>query len=793
MTKIKISQEYIDNIKNYEDSIKTLKDFIEAVKTMPTMYIGHKSVSGIINCIREVFQNAVDEALRKKSPCDHIWVTIDRRNFEISIEDNGRGIPFNSIIRTYTDGHTSSNYLKEEGSGEYTSGTHGVGAKVANALSSSFKVESYILGKAKKVEFSYGYPTIIEPVDIPNNNKQGTKVSMIPNFDIMNDINKGEPVDIYELSDGVLTLIVSILPLITIGTKITYTFIELDGSSTVKEYVNKEGTKELLGDILSNPIVNPISFGDDNGTTKADISFSFDSVDFESDKIAAFANFSPCIGVHITGFTNALVRFFRNYMNNVYLKSANSNKKKKKLSITPSDIKSGLRAIVSVAHINPSFTGQAKEELDNADMEKFVYDLTIKALNEWSKENASDLNKLCKRFKELAEIRLELENGKQKLTQKYSNTLSGFPEKFTKPTGKKWEELFICEGDSAKGSMVNNRINKIQGLFPIKGKIKNAFSTPLKELLQNEEVKAIINIIGAGYGKSFDINKARFDRIIIATDADVDGAHISLLLLMLFIRLMPDLVYQGRVFRVIPPLYSVKINNKKKYFTDKLDYFEYIQSLFAKNNEIAYIKDGKKLTKHEQISLLNINSDYLYELNKVSNIYKVDAKLLELVLINRNLPLDKLINIIRSNELYRFLKIETINNTLSIIGSIEKRINTLFLNERMYEECSDIISILDKNICHTYLLNGKVASIFDIMNEFEKSEPARLQRYKGLGEMNPADLAKTVVYPAEYGGERLLVRYTIEDATKDIEKMRYYESNKGKLLENLKVTRFDIM
>ena len=783
-----LSKEYQDKIKNYEQKIESMEDTIEAIRTIPTMYIGHVGNKGYLNMFREVFQNSTDEVMRKDSPCNHIWVTFDQTSYGVCVEDNGRGIPFSKMIDVYTKQHTSSNYRKEAGSGEYTSGTHGVGAKVTNALSSKFIVESYILGEARRVEFDKGRIWKEEIQTIENNNKQGTSVTFFPDYDIMGTITVQ-----YE---EILYLIRSIVPLTVPGTVVTFKAILNDGS-TYNEEIYSEGTLTFLNNIIQDKYIEIIQFDDDDGTNRANIKFTYETTDLDSNIICGYSNFCPCIGVHIDAFVDALTGYFKKYMNKIYLVEYNKKKKKNPLTVVPSDIKAGLRAVIDVACIKPLFSGQAKEYLTNEDMKLFVKNLTQKVLDQWSKDNPTDLQKLCKRFKDIAETRESADKNKQKISMKYKETLSGFHPKFVKPL-KSYDELIICEGDSAGGSMKNFRDNNTQGVFPIRGKIKNCITNPPSETLKNEEVRAIISLIDAGYGKSFDIKKARFKRVIIMTDADDDGAHIANLLLSLFITFMPDMIKEGRIYRAIPPLYKMGKGKNSVYFFDKVDYMQYLRDLFIKTNTIAYTKYNTPLDNFEILNILKTNEDYIYEMKRVSATYNVDIKLLEYVLINRDLSYDELIKRLKSIHEYRFLDINIINDTLAIKGAVNGRINTLFLNDKMYSECKNIINILENNQYTEYLLNGQVATIYDIMKIFNELEPESLQRFKGLGEMNADELAYTTVYPTENKnnpkkiGNRVLVQYTFEDVAKDIEKVRYLSFNKGEMLKDIKVSRSDI-
>ena len=541
---VKLSEEMEANIKNYASQIKTLESFIEAVRLRPGMYVSGIGNKGFMHLIKEVFQNSIDELQRDYSPCDHIWVTYDERSHLVEVTDNGRGLPFGEIVRICTNSHTSSNYDKKEG--DYTAGTNGVGIKCVNALSSKFVVESYVLGKAKRVEFTDGIPWDKMELDIPNEGRQGTYIAFMPAYDVMGNITT----TVKEVYD----LIYALVPLMKIGAVVDFVGTDINGVQKAEQFVNEDGIIQHLIMKTVNPLIKPVIMHADCGEMKADIAFTYDANDMSVESISSFSNLCITIGgTHVDGFLDGLCTYFRNYMNRIYL--ANNNK----LSVINNDIKTGLKAVVSVHCLTPIFSGQAKEILNNEEMRGFAKDLVYKSLEEFGKNNSSDLQKLCKYFKDIAEIRVKSDESKIKLKDKYSaSILSGMPKKYAKPSGNKNLELFICEGDSALGSIKNSRDVTFQGVFPIRGKLPNAFTTVKSKFLANEEIASIITIIGGGYGKNFDIDKVKWDKIIFATDADSDGYHIASLLMRFFLMYMPEMILAGRVYKSVPPLYSIK-------------------------------------------------------------------------------------------------------------------------------------------------------------------------------------------------------------------------------------------
>jgi len=471
-------------------------------------------------------------------------------------------------------------------------------------------------------------------------------------------------------------------------------------------------------------------------------------------------------------------------MNKIYL----VNSKNKKLTVVNNDIKTGLKAIVTVSHLYPIFTGQAKETLGNEDMFYFVRNLMTETLDQWSKENSAELQRLCKYLKEIAEIRLKSDEGKIRLKDQYqSSALTGLPKKYIKPNGREHLELIIVEGDSAAGSIEITRCSKRQGVFPIRGKIPNAFTTSKSKFLSNEEIAGIITIIGGGYGKSFDITRVKWEKIVFAADSDDDARHIRALLLRFFILYLPELITAGKVFSAVPPLYGLKIGKKQTYFIEKMDFVRYNQREFSKNNQISTL-NNKSMTVNEIVGLLFSNIDYVYEVETIGNRYSINYNLLELILINRNKSMKELNKILKSK--FRFIEDLTMEkNTVVIKGLIDSKSQIVFLNERLLTDSKNIIDHIDRNMYMFYKINGVIRSLYDLMRSFKLSTPPNITRFKGLGEMDPQQLADSTLHPDT---DRTLIQYTIDDVKSEIETIQYLESNKGELIKDIKVSRSDI-
>ena len=777
-----LDEKMIKNIENYGSQIKTLEDFVTVVRQNPGYHLGSIGNKGVKNMAREIWQNSFDEMDKDSSPCTWVKITFDERTCGFTCEDNGRGIPIGDILRIFMDPNTSSNYVKKPG--EYSSGLHGVGAKVTNAMSHKFIIESYMFtGEARRVEFTEGYPWKAGEKKIPNpQKKQGTMIYFEPSVSALGEIAVSWK-EVYKW-------LTNILPLNAVGDVVYFTAYDSTGKKYEEKIVNEDGIFTYLIKETDSPLIMPISLSRDTGHMKMEIAVTWDASESATSSIIAFANKCPTLfGTHIDGFDAGISTFFTNYMNKIYLAG---QKKKNKLTVIKNDIRSGMKAIVTVAHLVPIFDGQSKEKLSNADMEPFVRETTIELLEEWAKMNPKDLAAICKYFKDIAEVRSSTDKQRVKLTDKYTKSkFTNLPSKFVAPTGHKDTEFFITEGDSAAGLMRNHRINARQGYFPIRGKLPNAFKKSKKEFLANAEVAGIINIIGGGYGRDFDISKVKWDKIIFCTDADPDGNHIKALLLRFFIMYMPQLIEAGRVYAALPPLYGIKLGKDKYiYLRDRMDYIKYIQKDFSKNNKVYELKSKTPMRPAELSKLLYVNIDYVRELTRVADNHAINPLLLESVLtLKYNKVSDAKFKSSIMKQFKYIDKVEKKKGTIVIEGLVDSKYQTVFVNDTLMQESKRVLDIIAQNKMLAYKVNGDVMSIYELMKLFDKSAPASIQRYKGLGEMDGARLFNSTLDPEN----RCLIRYTIENVKEEIESIKFYEDNKSRLIEDVKVSRFEVI
>lgn len=514
------TKEQIEAIKNYGNEIHTIKLFVDSVRQNPGEYLSSIGNEGWMNGVREVIQNSTDEMNREVSTCTAVFVEYWEVTHRCIVSDNGRAIPPDDIIRVFTREHTSTNFTKRKG--VYSSGLHGVGAKCTNAVSSRFTVTSYRLGKAYQIDFAEGKPLPkykMAPKEIKNkDNRQGLVVDFEPDFKIMKEIT-------ITCAD-ILNFLENLIPLLKIGAHIEFTGHLADGKVIHKAMTNEDGVITFLMRQTEKPMVKPIVFGTDNGEMKVEVALTYEANPSASPQVLTFANMTPVntqLSTPSQGFFQGLTWFFKNHMNKVYL--ANS---KKKIEATNGDVLTGLIGAVSAYHMSVMFDGQAKNVCKNSELVDFVKQVTIKSMLEWSKNNPDDLQKLCEFFKDVAIARMKADKEKVSISKKYkAQSFWDLPPGFKKAERKSGLELFIVEGLSASAPCAAGRNSLFQAIFPIRGKMLNAFSTPRAKFLENKEVQGILAILGAGYGKNFDISKCPYEKVIILSDADYDSLNLS--------------------------------------------------------------------------------------------------------------------------------------------------------------------------------------------------------------------------------------------------------------------------
>ena len=538
------------------DNIQVLEG-LEAVRKRPGMYIGSISSRGLHHLVYEIVDNAVDEALA--GYCTEITVTINPDD-SITVEDNGRGIPtginhkegVSAVELVFTKLHAGGKF----GGGGYkvSGGLHGVGASVVNALSEHLDVTIYREGKVHHQEYSRGHRKHDLEIlgDCPAE-KTGSTITFLPDREIFEET-------VYDF--GVLQRRLREMAFLTKGLKINLIDTR-EGKEQEKTFHYEGGIKEFVAYInrTSSPLYDDILYFEGNKNSVA-VEVAMQHNDGYNEGIYTFVNNinTPEGGTHLEGLKRALTRVFNDYArNNKILKEKESN-------LSGEDIREGLSAIVSVKVEDPQFEGQTKQKLGNSEARAAVESIVSEQLTYYLEQNPQVAKTICEKSL-LAQRARDAARKAREATRKSPLAGGGLPGKLADCSDKNPEncEIFIVEGDSAGGSAKKARIRKTQAILPLRGKILNVEKARLDRILGNAEIRTMITAFGTGIHEDFDISKLRYHKIIIMTDADVDGAHIATLLLTFFYRFMPELIKEGHVYLAKPPLYQVT-RNKKQYY-----------------------------------------------------------------------------------------------------------------------------------------------------------------------------------------------------------------------------------
>ena len=534
------------------DQISVLEG-LEAVRKRPGMYIGSVSRKGLNHCIYEIVDNSVDEHLA--GFCSEIHVTLERDG-SCTVEDNGRGVPVDMHAKgvaaarlVFTTLHAGGKF--DDGAYKTSGGLHGVGSSAVNSLSTYFDVEISRNGAIHHDRYEQGKPVIklekgLLPI-IGKTKKTGTKINFMPDPTIFEKTNfKGEDVKSRMHETAYLNPELTIIYDDLRGDEPDHVvFHEPDGIVGFVKDINKN--KEVLHDTV-------YLSGETEGI-QVEAAFQFCN-EFHED-ILGFCNniYNSEGGSHITGFKTTFTTVINAYARELgILKDKDQN-------FTGADVRNGMTAVISIKHPDPRFEGQTKTKLDNQDAAKATSKIVGDQIQLYFDRNIDTLKKVISCAERAAKIRKTEERTKTNLLQKqkFSFDTNGKLANCESRDASKCE-IFIVEGDSAGGSAKTARNRMYQAILPIRGKILNVEKASIDKILANAEIKTMINAFGCGfsegYGNDFDITKLRYDKIIIMADADVDGAHISTLLLTLFYRFMPELIYEGHVYIAMPPLYK---------------------------------------------------------------------------------------------------------------------------------------------------------------------------------------------------------------------------------------------
>ncbi|MBT3513207.1 MAG: DNA topoisomerase (ATP-hydrolyzing) subunit B [Nitrosomonadales bacterium] len=764
----------LNNADYNADSIKILKG-LDAVRKRPGMYIGDTSDgSGLHHMVFEVLDNAIDESLA--GHCNDIKVIIHADN-SITVTDNGRGIPTDikeddefkrsAAEIVMTELHAGGKF--DQNSYKVSGGLHGVGVSVVNALSDWLRLRVYRAGKVHEVEFKRGER--VAPLKaVSDTDKTGTEVTFLPSTETFNNVDFHFELlckrirELSFLNNGVK------IELIDHRSGKSENFEFSGGIKGFVQYMNR--SKNVLHQTPFH------AFAEKEGIS---IEVSMQWNDSYGENVQCFTNNIPQRdgGTHLTGLRAAMTRTINTYI------ESNELAKKAKVDTGGDDMREGLTCVLSVKVPEPKFSSQTKDKLVSSEVQPVVQDLVGKKLTDYLLEHPKDAKIICNKIVDAARAREAARKARDMTRRKGAMDSLGLPGKLADCQEKDPAqcEVYLVEGDSAGGSAKQGRDRKNQAILPLKGKILNVMKARLDKILSSQEITTLITALGAGIGQEFDVAKLRYHRIIIMTDADVDGAHIRTLLLTFFFRQMPQLVEKGHIFIAQPPLYKVKQGKDERYLKDEQELDQYLVNSALNNASLLTKKGGETIEGGALNSLAK-------EMVLTESVIKRLSSRYDESIVRAIHDLGEL-NLADKNATQQYAsKLEAIMSANNIKFEVKKHESSenFLIEMNQFVHGNLQASIIDEE----FLLSGEYKQIIKssnllknliddgaVITRGEKSKPVvnftqalawlideakntlNIQRYKGLGEMNPSQLWETTMDPEV----RTLLQVTIEDFT----------------------------
>jgi DNA gyrase subunit B len=763
-----------DGSENYGANNIQVLEGLSAVRKRPAMYIGSTSSAGLHHLVYEIVDNAIDEALA--GYCDDVSITINTDG-SITVVDNGRGIPTDimpnegksaaEVVLTvlHAGGKFNNDSYKVSG------GLHGVGVSVVNALSKWLELEIRRDGKIFRQSYRRGDPTA--PLEqTGETKKRGTKITFMPDEEIF---------ETTDFSFDILSQRVREMAFLNAGVRIKITDERGDGK--FHEFHYEGGINSFVEYLNRNKAVinpKPMYFKGEKGDVEMEVSMQYN--DSYDEKVFAFANNINTHegGTHLAGFKAALTRTMNAYA------AANNLLKNEKVTVSGDDLREGLTCVISVKIPQPQFEGQTKTKLGNSEVKGYVESLLNERLAVYLEENPKIAKDILNKSIEAARAREAARKARDLTRRKGALDMGGLPGKLADCQEKDPAlcELYLVEGDSAGGSAKQGRDRKNMAILPLKGKILNVEKARFDKMISSQEIRTLITALGTGIGKDdFNIAKLRYHRIIVMTDADVDGQHILTLLLTFFYRNMRELIERGHLYIAQPPLYKVKRGKREQYLRDEHAMQEFL------------LEEGS-----EELILRLEKGDRTYNGKQIIPVIKqfIENRAIFNKVVKKGISPDLLSIVIRSNvpsgieEISQFLphleamkslangsEYEVEEHRISFrIGNIRSIIDqqTLsVLSTREYELLVDnhrrIVETMADGRAFVEQEGGKV--LFETTNHQDllgfflenAKKGLAIQRYKGLGEMNPEQLWETTMNPEN----RVLLQVKIEDVVESDE------------------------
>jgi DNA gyrase subunit B len=753
----------------------TVLEGLDPVRKRPGMYIGSTGPRGLHHLVFEVVDNAVDEALA--GHCNAIEVRIHPDN-SVTVSDNGRGIPVEvmpdqgrpAVEVVLTKLHAGGKFGGE--GYKVSGGLHGVGVSVVNALSESLLVEVKRDGQVWRQEFRRGEP-VADLEAVGKTKETGTTITFMPDLDVFEEI---------EFDEKILTQRLREMAFLTKGLRLCFVDERAEGEES--EFYYEGGIRDFVA--YSNQAKDPVHkhivyFESESEDPQAQVEIAMQWNASYVDSIFSFANNINTHegGSHLSGFRSALTGTL-----NRYAKQAGLLKDKEEDKLEGEDVREGLAAVLSVKLREPQFEGQTKTKLGNPWVEGLVRTAVNEQLARFLEENPTDARQIITKAVAARNARQAARKARELTRRKSALESSSLPGKLADCRIRDPEsaELYLVEGQSAGGTAVEARDQTYQAILPLRGKVINSEKNRINKVLSNAEIQAIITAIGTGIGDEFDVSKLRYHRVIVMTDADVDGAHIRTLILTFLYRQMPELVDRGHIYIAVPPLYRVKLGNREQYVEKESQFEELLVRERVKNIEVQ-ARDGEAVKFTEAkwsrfTKTLMAFNGWLAKVNSefpAAGSFAVVHRFVELVLPTAEKARTVLPELATNG--YEFeavkstkkktLRIKVIEKATSAASHIEVA-DDLFAAPSYeslrgaYEKVGEVIGLPPFTI--TLGKKSVRAETFEQLRERALAlakEGMQVTRFKGLGEMDASELRETTMDPAN----RMLIRVEVEDAS----------------------------
>ena len=730
-------------------NIKVLKG-LEAVRKRPGMYIGDTNTNGLHHLVYEVVDNSIDEAMA--GYCKNIKITMTKDHW-IKVEDDGRGIPtaihegegISAATVVLTVLHAGGKFDKD--TYKVSGGLHGVGVSVVNALSKHLKMTIYREGKIHYQEFKCGIPQGVLEVIGDSPRKTGTTIEFLADDSI------------FEVSRYEFAILAKRFREVAYLNSFISITLDNEITKTKEVYHFEGGLKQFVEDMNKETAVcDAVAFNDTIDGVEVDIAVMYNDTYVE--KTLSFVNNIRTIdgGTHEAGFKAGLTRSIVKYLNE------NAAAREKDTKITGDDVREGLIAVVSVKVPEPQFEGQTKGKLGSSYVKAITQKLTGDALDKYFEENPQQAKAIMEKSLMAARGREAAKKARDLTRKKDAMTVGTLPGKLAECQSKDpaIRELYLVEGDSAGGSAKQGRDRVFQAILPLKGKILNVEKSRLDKILKSDEIRNMITALGCGIGEDFDNEKIRYHKVIIMTDADVDGSHIQTLLLTFFFRFLRPVIENGYLYIAQPPLYRYKKGKNEIYLKDDTA----LSAFLIENGLESFSFEG--LGYNDLLDLFKIVARYRSMLAQLAKRYSLLEVLKYLIENNELVNLDFASLYEKVKEFldakgYNILSKTILEDKIQLFVQTNEGLEELIIDEELFASpyFSEATYIYNK-LVERDLTVFEGRDLLDILDDIETlaKKGAYIQRYKGLGEMNPEQLWETTMIPEN----RRLLRVKIEDA-----------------------------